>query len=100
MCCLCDDTLLKEIITFCNFSIGDYNLKISESSERKFKIAKMVRHPLYNNFFDDIGLFKLSKPAVFGSYIQPVCLPSQGEKVGTGTVSTVTGKIRSVKLQG
>lgn len=40
---------------------------------------------------NDISLLKLAGEAVFTTYIQPVCLPTQASQVPVGTTCWITG---------
>ena len=51
-----------------------------------FKVDRIVVNPntvaMLTGVMDwDMALLRLSKPVVYDSYTQPVCLPSQGETV-------------------
>ena len=65
-----------------------------EGGERRYNLSKVIVHPAYGKadpHDSDIALLKLERPAVFNTYISPVCLPTQDEKVAVDTKCYVTG---------
>jgi len=76
--------------------VGEHNWDERTGSEVDIQIQQVVRHPSYNprTFENDVALLKLSQPAQFNQYVQPVCLPSSEVQPGTQCVLTGWGKIR------
>ena len=61
-----------------------------------FKVDRIVVNPntvaMLTGVMDwDMALLRLSKPVVYDSYTQPVCLPSQGEAVPTNSLCYLAG---------
>lgn len=51
---------------------------IDEGTEQRIWAEKAIPHPDYNDitYDNDFMLIKLSQPAVFNKYVQPIALPS------------------------
>ncbi len=71
--------------------LGEHNIGINENTEQFIRSSRVIRHPNYDsyNIDNDIMLIKLSEPAVFNQYVQPVALPSRCAPAGT--MCTVSG---------
>jgi len=76
--------------------VGEHDWYQRTGSEVDIQVARVVRHPSYNprTFENDVALFKLSRPAQYNRYVQPVCLPSSEVAPGSTCVLTGWGKIR------
>uniref|UniRef100_T1GQQ3 Phenoloxidase-activating factor 2 n=1 Tax=Megaselia scalaris TaxID=36166 RepID=T1GQQ3_MEGSC len=62
--------------------LGEYNFKqLNETRFRDFNISAMVHHVDYDpsTYENDIALMRIEQPALFNSYIWPVCMPPLGE---------------------
>ncbi|XP_039540989.1 serine protease hepsin-like isoform X1 [Pimephales promelas] len=63
------------------------------------EVKTVVYHSSYLPFVDaniddnsrDIAVLALTKPLQFTDYIQPVCLPTYGQRLADGQIGTVTG---------
>lgn len=57
--------------------VGEYDLCQSGTRTVIFSIAKMIKHPNYNDstYYADIMLLKLNMRITFNEYIRPICLP-------------------------
>ncbi|XP_070823430.1 trypsin-1-like isoform X2 [Chaetodon trifascialis] len=71
--------------------LGEHNIKVNEKTEQFIRSSLIIQHPNYsdNRRDHDIMLIKLSRPAVFNQYVQPVALPTSCAPVGT--MCTVSG---------
>ena len=49
---------------------------LNESHVQILKVRKVVYHPWYKGYENDIALMKLDQPVVFNNHVQAVCLPS------------------------
>ena len=61
-----------------------------------FKVDKIIVNPntvkLVTGVMDwDMALLQLDKPVVYGDYVQPVCLPDQGESFPTKSLCYLAG---------
>lgn len=58
--------------------LGEHHVFINEGTEQRIWAEKVIPHPNYNgNTYDnDFMLIKLSQPAVFNQYVQPIRMPS------------------------
>lgn len=71
--------------------LGDHRRNTNEGTEQEIRVSRIVQHPGYGRLNNDIALLQLSKPAMFNKRVQPVCLPSQGEKPAIGSTCFITG---------
>lgn len=56
------------------------------------KSSSIIAHPGFNSYYNyDIALIKLDKPIEFTSQIQPIRLPTRGQRVQSGMLLTVSG---------
>ncbi|XP_053436893.1 transmembrane protease serine 9 [Nycticebus coucang] len=57
---------------------GTTYLSGSEASTVRARVARIIKHPLYNSDTADfdVAVLELSRPLPLGRYIQPVCLPA------------------------
>ncbi|XP_070823433.1 trypsin-1-like isoform X2 [Chaetodon trifascialis] len=71
--------------------LGEHNVRVNENTEQFISSSLVIPHPKYSIFSldNDIMLIKLSRPAVFNQYVQPVALPTSCAPVGT--MCTVSG---------
>lgn len=63
---------------------------------RRRNVRALIQHPGFqispNHFYsDDIALALLDEPVDFDEFLRPVCLPSAGQTVPTGTQCSVIG---------
>ena len=56
-------------------------------------VKRIERHFNFNRttLDNDIALLKLRSEFIFGTYVQPVCLPAQGEPLFSKTKVTIMG---------
>ncbi|XP_033014592.1 trypsin-like [Lacerta agilis] len=71
--------------------LGDENLNVLEGTEQFLAVAKTIVHPKYNQscYDNDVMLVKLSSPAVFNHYVQPISLATQ--RATSGDMCMVSG---------
>ncbi|KAK3728881.1 hypothetical protein QZH41_019791 [Actinostola sp. cb2023] len=77
-----------------NFPYRAHNRFKNEISTQTFGIDKMVVYPRYLTdtwYGYDIGLIKLSRPAVLNFAVGLACLPRQGDRIPVGTKCYVSG---------
>lgn len=57
----------------------DYSRTYYRNKIQNFNIAKVFKHPDYNNQFyrNDIALLKLHKPVTINKYVTPICLNTE-----------------------
>jgi len=77
-------------------TFGDYDLRSQDEGQSEpFQVSEIRVHPRFTGtgFYNDLALFKLSKPVRFTQHIQPICLPSQAQRRDTfvGQVPTIIG---------
>uniref|UniRef100_A0A8C9RXN6 trypsin n=1 Tax=Scleropages formosus TaxID=113540 RepID=A0A8C9RXN6_SCLFO len=65
--------------------LGEHNIQQTENTEQVISSSSVIRYPYYDSWTidNDIMLIKLSKPAAFDSYVQPVALPEGCAAAGT-----------------
>uniref|UniRef100_A0A3B5LJ22 trypsin n=1 Tax=Xiphophorus couchianus TaxID=32473 RepID=A0A3B5LJ22_9TELE len=90
----CGGSLVNENWTVssahCNFvsgielHLGEHSIEVHKLTEQFISSSVVVPHPQYNpqTFYNDIMLMKLSRPATFNEYVQPVALPTRCAPVG------------------
>jgi len=68
-------------------------LNVNNADSRLYIVSQIINHEDYNDdtYANDISLLKLAGEAVFTTYIQPVCLPTQASQVPVGTTCWITG---------
>ena len=49
---------------------------INDSHVQISKISKVVYHPWYKGYENDIALMKLEQPVQLNSHVRPICLPN------------------------
>ena len=69
---------------------------VNDGHRQMVKVKKIVVHPntvkLVTGVMDwDMALLQLSKPIIYGDYVQPVCLPSQDESFPTKSQCYLAG---------
>jgi secreted trypsin-like serine protease len=76
--------------------VGEHDWFVREGSEVDIQVSQVLRHPMYNprTFENDVALLRLSRPAQFNQYVQPICLASRDPPVGSNCVLTGWGKIQ------
>ncbi|RZF47480.1 hypothetical protein LSTR_LSTR007407 [Laodelphax striatellus] len=79
--------------------LGNVNLKKNSSNEQIFDITKKLVHPKYKlpSFMYDIMILELDKPAVFTSYVRPVCLNVNDTVNRDNAIATGFGKMQHSK---
>ncbi|XP_070823426.1 trypsin-1-like [Chaetodon trifascialis] len=82
--------------------LGEHNIRINENTEQFISSSRIIRHPNYgtNGYNNDIMLIKLSRPAVFNQYVQPVPLPTSCAPAGTMCKVSGWGDTRSSSVDG
>jgi len=77
--------------------VGDHDTSSNGANEQVFEVEKYVSHPQFKTSKGghDIALIKLQtvngKGIVFGSSVQPICLPTSEEVYKPGTWCSVSG---------
>ncbi|KAI5105802.1 hypothetical protein C0J45_3499 [Silurus meridionalis] len=58
--------------------LGEHRVFVDEGTEQRIRPEKVITHPKYNDrtYDNDFMLIKLSQPAVFNQYVQPIPLAS------------------------
>jgi len=76
--------------------VGENDRSTKEGSEVDMAVERVIAHPQYNSrkLDYDIALFKLAKPVMYNTYVQPACMPSQDLAPGTECYITGWGKTR------
>lgn len=76
---------LSSLISRVEVRMGEHNIRVTEGNEQFISSSRVIRHPNYSsyNINNDIMLIKLSKPANFNEYVQPVALPTSCAPAGT-----------------
>ncbi|XP_070823428.1 trypsin-2-like isoform X2 [Chaetodon trifascialis] len=71
--------------------LGEHDIGTRENTEQFISSSRVIQHPSYTDsgYDFDIMLIKLSRPAVFNQYVQPVPLPTSCAPAGT--MCTVSG---------
>ncbi|XP_070823422.1 trypsin-1-like [Chaetodon trifascialis] len=82
--------------------LGEHNIRVNENTEQFIRSSRVIRHPRYSsyNINNDIMLIKLSKPAVFNQYVQPVALPTSCAPAGTMCTVSGWGETESSTVDG
>uniref|UniRef100_A0A8C5MW66 Ovochymase-2 n=1 Tax=Leptobrachium leishanense TaxID=445787 RepID=A0A8C5MW66_9ANUR len=73
---------------------GDYDQNVIDPQEQSIPLSDVAIHPKYKDdgsMSYDIALLFLSRNITFGSHVQPICLPQEGEKVEPGTLCISSG---------
>lgn len=67
-------------------------------TEKKMAVKSIAQHKeyIYTSDTHDIAIMELSSPVVFTDDINPICLPSTGERLPTGSICYLTGTCNSV----
>lgn len=63
--------------------LGEYNLKAPDAGESEvFRVTEIKTHPSFSGvgFYNDVALFRMDHDARYTEYVQPVCLPSGGQR--------------------
>ncbi|XP_066925213.1 chymotrypsin B-like [Clytia hemisphaerica] len=73
--------------------LGDYDRRSTDGDEQVYRAVQAFHHPQWDpsRLNNDIALIELDRPAVFDDHIQPICLPTLGEKLPTGSSCYITG---------
>ncbi|GBP26636.1 Proclotting enzyme [Eumeta japonica] len=61
--------------------LGEYDFKRNNDSRSfNFRVVEIRQHKEFqlSNYHNDIAILKLHRPAVFNSYVWPICLPPLG----------------------
>uniref|UniRef100_UPI003AAC6A7A trypsin-1-like n=1 Tax=Centroberyx gerrardi TaxID=166262 RepID=UPI003AAC6A7A len=86
--------------------MGEHHIKVTEGHEQFISSSRVIRHPYFSSYTleNDVMLIKLSKPATFNQYVQPVALPTSCAPAGTmckvtGWGNTMSSTANRDKLQ-
>ena len=60
-------------------SFGQYDITKNDSNVQFYKVAEIIKHPLFNytTYNADLALMRLRTRCKFTDFIRPVCLPSK-----------------------
>jgi len=90
----------SSMIGYIRVRLGEHNLQEEEHHQYEYRIDKVIIHEqmqyvmfagMKRSLRNDVALVRLSTPAVFGDYVNVICLPSENEEVPPGTPSLVSG---------
>ncbi|XP_028038913.1 venom protease-like [Bombyx mandarina] len=73
--------------------LGEYDLqRTNDSRSYNFKVVEKIQHPNFelSSYHNDIAILKLHRPAVFNTYVWPICLPPADLDL-TNEIATVIG---------
>ncbi|XP_026332036.1 venom protease-like [Hyposmocoma kahamanoa] len=73
-------------------TLGDYDLvRSNDSRSYSFKVIEKRQHEYYEvpNYHHDIAILKLHRPAVFNTYVWPICLPPPGMSLTNETAVVI-----------
>jgi len=78
-------------------ALGDYDVTVADEVRSQVRnVSQLIMHKEYDppTYENDIAILRLSKPAVFNSYVWPICLPDPEDMVNIeNKTAIVTGKI-------
>jgi len=78
-------------------SAGGFKIVLGHHSRRvslaqQIAVSKIIIHPSYRpEYYHDIALMKLAKPAMITRTVKTVCVPEAGERPAPGTQCYITG---------
>ncbi|KAJ0172182.1 hypothetical protein K1T71_012155 [Dendrolimus kikuchii] len=61
--------------------LGEYDLqRTNDSRSYNFRVIEIKQHEKYDvsSYYNDVAILKLHRPAVFNTYVWPICLPPPG----------------------
>ncbi|KAK1168849.1 ovochymase-2-like [Acipenser oxyrinchus oxyrinchus] len=81
-------------------TVGEYKLHTTDSEEQQFGVVDYFIHPQFNvqnpvNY--DVALVHLKGKIVFGTRVQPVCLPDETQVFPAGTMCVGSGWGKTVE---
>ncbi|XP_051813410.1 trypsin-3-like [Acanthochromis polyacanthus] len=71
--------------------LGEHDLGVDEGTEQIIDAEKIIDHPRYTLYHNDIMLVKLSKPATLNNYVRTVSLPTSCAVTGTKCLTSGWG---------
>jgi len=71
--------------------VGDHSMQTTETSQSDIQVSRIISHPSYKSLDYDIAVMKLSRPAIFGTYVSPACMPNSGIEPRVGSTCYITG---------
>lgn len=77
-------------------TLGDYDLvRSNDSRSYNFRVVEKRQHENYevSNYHHDIAILKLHRPAVFNTYVWPICLPPPGLALTNETAVVIGNSI-------
>ncbi|KAG6448119.1 venom protease [Manduca sexta] len=72
--------------------LGEYDFKrTNDTRSYNFRVVEKVQHVDFeiSNYHHDIAILKLDKPAIFNTYVWPICLPPPGLSIENETVTVI-----------
>ncbi|CAL1267217.1 unnamed protein product, partial [Larinioides sclopetarius] len=74
---------------------GEHDLSHHEGTEQEYDVAAVFVSPEYDSqtVDSDIALLHMETPFEFTHYIQPICLPDEGDEISPHARATILGKI-------
>ncbi|XP_028326869.1 trypsinogen-like protein 3 [Gouania willdenowi] len=70
-------------------SLGEHDITVEEGTEQHIRIAEVIVHSPYRSPLHSLVLIRLSEPARFNRYVQPISLPHRCAR--PGEACTVSG---------
>jgi len=73
---------------------GESDIYNQNQQEQKLQVEHIIWHQNYgrpSTLNNDIGLIKLAKPVIMGTYVKTICLPNVGETPKVGSKCFVSG---------
>lgn len=97
---LCFHSLASPLFTlpqavFWEVRVGEHNQKSSEAHEKTYGVSRVFHYPWYRGYDNDIALMKLAQPVETNEYVQPICMPTDGnvEYYERECIATGWGKV-------
>ncbi|KAJ0172183.1 hypothetical protein K1T71_012156 [Dendrolimus kikuchii] len=72
--------------------LGEYDLtRSNDSRSYNFRVIEIRRHEKYDSktYYNDVAILKLHRPAVFNTYVWPICLPPPGMQMTNETAIVI-----------
>ncbi|GBM85185.1 Coagulation factor X [Araneus ventricosus] len=72
---------------------GEHDLSRKEGTEQEYSVADVFAYEGYDTWTveGDIALLKMESPFQFNHYVQPICLPAEGEEILPHDRATILG---------
>lgn len=63
-------------------TLGEHDVTVEDGKEQHIPIDMVVHHSPYRSPLHSLSMVRLSRPAVFNQYVQPIALPSRCPQPG------------------